>query len=88
MASPERTEVERHNNLVFIAIVIALVLTFVDSNRIAFGVEVIARAVVVVLVGYGLAVFRRGYFSHWTSWLTTLLALASILRLVQMFTVG
>ena len=71
MATTERTDVERHNNLVFVAIVVALVLSFVSNNQIAFVVEVVARVLVVVLVGYGLVTFRRGYFSHWTSWLTT-----------------
>lgn len=88
MESAQRTDVERHNNLVFVAIVVALVLSFVNNSSIAFGVEVVARVLVVVLVVYGLFTFRRVYFSHWTSWLTSLLAVASLLRLVEMFTVG
>jgi len=88
VAAPPRTDVERHNNLVFAAIVVALVLSFVPENPIAFAAEVASRVVVVVLVAYGLVRFRRGYLSHWTSWLSILLAVASVLRLVQVFTVS
>lgn len=85
---PERSDVERYNNLVFGAILGALVLSFVDGNRIALAAELAFRAAVVVLVVVGVVRFRRDYFSHWTSWLTTVIAVLSLSRFVQAFTAG
>jgi hypothetical protein len=85
MPAAQRTDVERHNNLVFVAILVALLLSFLDGNSVLLMVETAARVVVVVLVGYGCVRWRRGYFGHWTSWVTLVLALVSLLRIVQVF---
>lgn len=79
---------ERFNSLVFGAVFGALVLSFVGDSGIALALELIFRAVVVVLVVVALVRFRRGYFSHWTSWLTVTIAVLSLSRFLQAFTVG
>jgi hypothetical protein len=89
--SPEpqpRSDLERHNNLIFIAILVALVLSFFDGGGVVLMVETAARVVVVVLVVYGLVRWKREYFSHWTSWLSLLLALVSAARVYQLFVAG
>lgn len=77
-----RGAVERHNNLVVGAVLLAIVLSFVPADP-AVVVEAAARAAVVALVGYGLVRWRRDYFSHWTSWLAVVLTVASAFRLAQ-----
>jgi hypothetical protein len=88
MPAQPRTDVERHNNLVFVAILVALVLSFVDGGEALEMVEVACRVVVVVLVGYALVRWQRDYFSHWTSWLALVLGAVSLLRVVQLFGAG
>ncbi len=86
--SADRTEIERFNNIVFGAILVALLLSFVDDNSLVLAVELACRATVVVLVAVAVVRFRRDYFSHWTSWLATAVALLSVFRLLAVFTVG
>ena len=88
MSEQNRAEVERFNNLVFAAVLGALVLSFLDGNALVLGAELACRAVVVVLVVVALVRFRRDYFVHWTSWLTTVIAVLSLSRFVQAFTIG
>jgi hypothetical protein len=80
--------IERYNNLAFGAVLIALLLSFVEGNTIALAVELACRAAVIVLVVVAMVRFRRDYFSHWTSWLATLLAVLGATRLLAAFTVG
>jgi len=82
---PEQTRapVERFNNLVFVALLGGLLLSFVNEGGAALAAELAFRVAVVVLVVVGLVRFRGGYFSHWTSYLSAVLALLSAFRVVQ-----
>ena len=88
MPEQSRTPVERFNTLVFVVLLGALLLSFVTDNAMAFGAEVAFRVAVVVLVVVGLFRFRGGYFSHWTSYLAAIVAVLSLVRLVQVFLLG
>lgn len=84
----DRTEIERFNNIVFGAILIALLLSFVEDNTLVLTVELACRASVLVLVGVAIFRFRRSYFTHWTSWLATVVATLSLFRFLSVLTVG
>lgn len=82
---PARSPVERFNNLVFFALLGALLLSFVDGSAVALGAEAAFRVAVVALVVVGLVRFSGSYFSHWTSYLAAVVAVLSAFRLVQVF---
>lgn len=88
MPEQPRTEVERFNNVVFVAILGALVLSFFDDDPILLGAELACRIVVIGLFFVALVRFRGDYFSHWTSWLTGVIAALSVSRILQLFLVG
>ena len=83
-----RTPVERLNTIVFGVLLVALALSFAERSPLVVALELASRAAVVVLVAVGLVRFRRAYFSHWTSYLAAVIAVLSLVRLVQVGPLG
>ena len=88
MTETTRTPVERFNTVAFVALLVALALSFAERSTLVVALELASRTAVVVLVVVGLARFRRGYFSHWTSYLAAVVAVLSLVRLVQVVPLG
>lgn len=87
---PERTRtpLERFNTWIFVVLVVALALSFAQRTTGVVVVEMLLRVTVIALVVVGLVRFRRGYFSHWTSYLAGVVALLSVFRILQVLLLG